>query len=168
MHNKFLYICVLQEEKVMHHKDLTIDHYIRTTWLSIQKMYNEEAAKFDSTMVLGFALLSLDPKKGTPSTSLGPKMGMEPTSLSRTLKKLEERGMITRESHPGDGRSVLITLTEEGLKMRNVSKKVVLTFYDAIESEISPDELNIFYKVLHKINVITTDKQIYREKELNN
>ena len=31
-------------------------------------------------------LLSIDPEKGTPSTSLGPKMGMEATSLSRTLK----------------------------------------------------------------------------------
>lgn len=152
----------------MHHTDLTIDHYIRTTWLAIQKMYNEEASKFDSTMVLGFALLSLDPKKGTPSTSLGPKMGMEPTSLSRTLKKLEERGMITRETHPGDGRSVLIFLTEDGLKMRNVSKKVVLAFYEAIEEEISPRELKTFFEVLHKINVIATDKAIYKEKELNN
>lgn len=149
----------------MHHHELTIDHYIRTTWLTIQKMYNEEAFKFDSTMVLGFALLSLDPKKGTPSTSLGPKMGMEPTSLSRTLKKLEERGMITRESHPGDGRSVLISLTEDGLKMRNVSKRVVLTFYEAIENEISEEELKTFFDVLHKINMIATDKEIYKENK---
>lgn len=151
----------------MHNPDLTIDHYLRTTWLAIQKMYNEQASKFDSTMVLGFALLSLDPKKGTPSTSLGPKMGMEPTSLSRTLKKLEERGMIVRESHPGDGRSVLIYLTEDGMKMRDVSKKVVLTFYKIIEEEVSAEELNIFFSVLHKINVIALDKDIYKEKIKN-
>lgn len=161
-----MYICVFQQ-KEMHNPDLTIDHYLRTTWLAIQKMYNEQASKFDSTMVLGFALLSLDPKKGTPSTSLGPKMGMEPTSLSRTLKKLEERGMIVRESHPGDGRSVLIYLTEDGVKMRDVSKKVVLTFYKIIEEEVSAEELNIFFSVLHKINVIALDKDIYKEKIKN-
>lgn len=166
MHNKFfVYLCVTIIEK-MHHHDLTIDHYIRTTWLAIQKMYNEQASKFDSTMVLGFALLSLDPKKGTPSTSLGPKMGMEPTSLSRTLKKLEERGMIVRENHPGDKRSVLIYLTEDGLKMRDISKKVVLRFYEAIEEQIDPERLKTFFEVLYEINEIAISKEIYREKEL--
>ena len=41
--------------------------------------------------LLALLYLSIDPKKGTPSTSLGPKMGMEATSLSRTLKSLEEK-----------------------------------------------------------------------------
>ena len=52
----------------------TIDHLLRSTWQAIARMYNEEASKYDSTMATGFALLSIDPKKGTPSTSLGPKM----------------------------------------------------------------------------------------------
>ena len=34
--------------------------------------------------------------EGTPSTQLGPNMGMESTSLSRSLKKLEELGIIKR------------------------------------------------------------------------
>ena len=41
------------------------------------------ASKFEATMATAFTLLSIDPKKGTPSTSLGPKMGMESTSLSK-------------------------------------------------------------------------------------
>ena len=69
-------------------KDKTIDYLLRTTWLSVSKMYNEEAAKFDSTMATGLTLLSIDQEKGTPSTSLGPKMGMEATSLSRILKSI--------------------------------------------------------------------------------
>ena len=67
-------------------KEKTIDYVLRTTWLAVQKMYNEEASKFEATMATAFTLLSIDPKKGTPSTSLGPKMGMESTSLSRILK----------------------------------------------------------------------------------
>ena len=79
-------------------KDKTIDYVLRTTWLAVNKMYNEEAAKFDTTMATGFALLSIDPEKGTPSTSLGPKMGMEATSLSRTLKTMEDKGLIERKT----------------------------------------------------------------------
>src|SRR5690554_5826196 len=138
----------------MSHNDLAIDQYLRSTWLAVQKMYNEQASKFNSTMVMGFTLLSIDPKNGTPSTALGPKMGIEPTSLSRTLKNLEERGLINRKPNPEDGRSVLIVLTEDGLEMRDVSKEVVLSFYDAINENISQEELAIFYKVLQKINTI--------------
>ena len=101
-------------------KEKTIDYVLRTTWLAVQKMYNEEASKFEATMATAFTLLSIDPKKGTPSTSLGPKMGMEATSLSRILKVLEERNLIKREPNPEDGRGVLIHLTEFGLeKERN-------------------------------------------------
>ena len=72
----------------------TIEQEIRYTWLLISKMYNEEAEKFGGSMTVGFALLSLNPKEPIPSTSLGPKMGMESTSLSRTLKFMEEESLI--------------------------------------------------------------------------
>jgi DNA-binding MarR family transcriptional regulator len=149
----------------MSHNELAIDQFLRSTWLSVQKMYNEQASKFNSTMVMGFTLLSIDPKNGTPSTSLGPKMGIEPTSLSRTLKNLEERGLIIRKPNPEDGRSVLIVLTEDGLKMRDVSKEVVLKFYETIDDKISPEELAIFYKVLQKINAIASDKKTFDKKK---
>ncbi|MDD3771191.1 MAG: MarR family transcriptional regulator [Weeksellaceae bacterium] len=146
-------------------RDLTIDQYLRSTWLAIQKMYNEEASKFGSTMVFGFTLLSIDPKNGTPSTALGPKMGVESTSLSRTLKNLEERGLIVRKPNPEDGRSVLIVLTEDGLTMRNVSKEVVLRFYEAINENISQEELTTFFNVLQKINLIAVDRKIFQKKK---
>ena len=44
-------------------KKKTIDHVLRSTWQSVAKMYNEEAAKYNGTMAVGFALLSIDPKK---------------------------------------------------------------------------------------------------------
>ena len=50
-------------------KDKTIDYVLRTTWLAVQKMYNEEASKFDATMAVAFTLLSIDPVSGTPSTA---------------------------------------------------------------------------------------------------
>ena len=93
-------------------KDKTIDYVLRTTWLAVQKMYNEEASEYGITMATGFTLLSVDPQNGTPSTSLGPKMGMEATSLSRILKTLEDLNLIERLPNPNDGRGVLIHLTK--------------------------------------------------------
>ncbi|NRR90697.1 MarR family transcriptional regulator [Winogradskyella undariae] len=146
-------------------KDKTIDYILRTTWLAVNKMYNEEAAKFDTTMATGFALLSIDPENGTPSTSLGPKMGMEATSLSRTLKMMETKGLIERRPNPEDGRGVLIFLTEFGLEKRNYSKARVITFNETIKANISEQELASFQKVAEVINNMISNKQIYNQKE---
>ena len=146
-------------------KDKTIDYMLRTTWLAVNKMYNEEAAKFDSTMATGFALLSIEPENGTPSTSLGPKMGMEATSLSRTLKTMEDKGLITRKPNPEDGRGVLIFLTEFGREKREYSRERVLTFNNTIRDNISEEELMNFYKVTEIINNMISNKQIYNQNE---
>jgi DNA-binding MarR family transcriptional regulator len=128
-------------------------------------MYNEEAAKFESTMATGFALLSIDPEKGTPSTSLGPKMGMEATSLSRTLKMMEKRGLIIRKPNPEDGRGVLIFLTDFGKEKRAYSREKVLTFNDTIKNSISKEKLDNFYEVAEVINNMISNKNIYTQKE---
>ncbi|ASU82014.1 MarR family transcriptional regulator [Nocardiopsis gilva YIM 90087] len=39
---------------------------------------------------------------------------VQPQSLTRALAGLEERGLITREAHPRDGRQVIIEITDEG------------------------------------------------------
>lgn len=146
-------------------KERTIDYILRTTWLAVNKMYNEEAAKFGTTMATGFALLSIDPEQGTPSTSLGPKMGMEATSLSRTLKIMEEKGLIERKPNPEDGRGVIIHLTEFGREKRAYSREKVLTFNDAIRKNIEPEKLQHFYEVADLINNMISNKKIYNQQE---
>jgi len=142
-------------------KEKTIDYVLRTTWLAVQKMYNEEASKFGATMTTAFTLLSIDPTKGTPSTALGPKMGMEATSLSRILKTLEERELIVRRPNPEDGRGVLISLTAKGLEKRESSRQRVFTFNDKVKHEIGSDKLNEFYDVSEKILDMIQTKKIF-------
>ncbi|MFC5046006.1 MarR family winged helix-turn-helix transcriptional regulator [Aquimarina hainanensis] len=142
-------------------REKTIDYVLRATWMSVAKMYNEEASKKGSTMATGFALISIDPENGTPSTSLGPKMGMEATSLSRTLKTMEEKGLIYRKKNPQDGRGVLIYLTQFGLEMREFSKEVVFAFDNAVKEHIAPEKLEIFLEVFQSINDLIASKKIY-------
>lgn len=150
-------------------KDITIDYALRATWQSVARMYNEEAKHFGTTMAVGFTLLSIDPKTGTPSTALGPKMGMEATSLSRILKSMEEKGLIIRKPNPDDGRGVLIHLTPFGLEKRIDSKDVVLQFNDVVKQNVNEAQLKNFFEVMETINNLITEKKIYsRNTKLNN
>lgn len=145
-------------------KEKTIDYIIRSVWMNISKMYNEEAGKKGSTMATGFTLISIEPNKGTPSTALGPKMGMEATSLSRTLKSMENKGLIERKPNPDDGRSVLIHLTPFGEEMREYSKTVILGFDSVIREHISDKDLQTFRNVANTINDLINSKKIYGPK----
>ncbi|ARV15051.1 MarR family winged helix-turn-helix transcriptional regulator [Polaribacter sp. SA4-12] len=139
----------------------SIDHELRATWQAVAKVYNERAAKHDSTMATAFVLLNIDKQKGTPSTALGPLMGMEPTSLSRILKTMEDKGAISREKNPDDGRSVIIKLTEYGKEMRKVSKGHVIQFNDTVRKNVSEKDLEGFFKVTATINKLIADRDIY-------
>ena len=120
-------------------------------------MYNQKAAEHDMTMSIGFILMNVD-KEGTPSTSLGPKMGMEPTSLSRTLKTMEDRGLIRRQEDKIDKRKVLIFLTDEGIESRRMVKNFVLGFNQQIFEKIPKSKLNAFYEVVQKVDQLIEEE----------
>ena len=93
----------------------TIDYNIRKTWYNITKMYNRTAVEYMGSMALAMIVLNIDMFEGTPSTQLGPTMGMESTSLSRSLKKLEELGIINRIHDKKDKRKTKINVIKIGL-----------------------------------------------------
>lgn len=145
-------------------KDKTIDYILRATWQAVARMYNEEASKYGATMATGFALLSIDREKGTPSTSLGPKMGMEATSLTRTLRSMEEKGLIIRKKNPADGRGVIINLTPFGQEKRELSKSTVVNFNESIKKHVTEEQLQNFIEVSEIINELIADKKIFIEE----
>ena len=142
-------------------KDKTIDYILRATWQAVARMYNEEASKFDGSMAIGFALLSIDKEDGTPSTAISTRMGMEATSLTRTLKTLEGKGLIIRKKNPDDGRGVLIYLTDFGKEMRKQSKETVIKFNESIRENISEEKLQNFMEVADVINDLISEKKIF-------
>lgn len=136
-----------KEEKVY-----MVDFVIRHLWHKMSRMYNQKANDYGVSISVGFILLNVD-QEGTPSTQLGPKMGMEPTSLSRTLKTMEEKGLIYREVDTEDKRKVLVFLTKDGLEKRRIARQVVLNFNDRIVSSIPKGKLKTFYEVAERLDM---------------
>jgi DNA-binding MarR family transcriptional regulator len=144
-------------------KEKSIDHALRATWQAVAKIYNEQAAKHDSTMAMAMALLYIDAENGTPSTALGPSMGMEATSLSRTLNSMEERGLIFRERNPEDGRGVFIKLTELGIEKREISKSSVYQFNQTVKDHIDQQKIQHFFEVTDMIKELIYEKSIFND-----
>jgi DNA-binding MarR family transcriptional regulator len=128
-------------------------------------MYNLKAVQHDISTSIGFILLNIDEKNGTPATKIGPILGMESRSLTRMLKTLEEKGLIVRKGDDSDRRLVRIFLTPEGKKKREVSRVTVLEFNNNIRKNIPADKLKVFFEVVDQINQVTENqKEIFKEK----
>lgn len=138
----------------------TIDFHLRWAWYNISRMYNMQASKFGGSMAIGYALLNIE-KEGTPSTKLAPKMGMEPRSLTRMIKTLEENGLIIKKQDDEDKRLVKLFLTKEGVRQRNQARDIVVQFNSKIREEIPEQELNDCFATLKKINTIIDRNNIY-------
>ncbi len=139
-------------------KEKTMDQLLRETWLSVAKYYNDVAADYGGTMTIGFTLLNIDPVNGTPSTALAKKMGLESTGLTRTLKKMQEKGLIYRDPCYKDKRSILIKLTDYGHSMREKAKETVLDLNERIREKLTPAQRDCFVEVLETILQLTQRK----------
>ena len=125
----------------------TVDYHIKATWHSITRMYNLFASKYSLSQTIGYVLINVE-KEGTPATKIAPLMGMEPTSLSRLLKNMEDNGLIYRKGDETDKRVVRIFLTKEGVKKRKISKQTIINFNAKLLERINTKEMETFIKVL--------------------
>lgn len=139
----------------------TVDFHLKFTWQSVVKMYNDVAVLHDMTMATGYVLLNIDQEKGTPSTALGPQMGMEATSLSRILKALEEKGWISRKRNPQDGRGVLVTLTPLGFEKRAQARAAVIHFNEAVQKHLGQEKTKQFFDSIQEINTFIANQKIF-------
>src|SRR5688572_3278991 len=106
-------------------REETVDYNIKATWHAIARMYNQQAAKHNVTMSMGFVLLNINADEGTPATKIAPLMGLEARSLTRILKSMEEKGLIFRKADNADKRLVRIFLTKEGKQKKETSRETV-------------------------------------------
>jgi MarR family transcriptional regulator, organic hydroperoxide resistance regulator len=143
-------------------REETVDYAIKAVWHAIARMYNQQAAKHDITMSMGFVLLNIH-SEGTPATKIAPLMGLEARSLSRLLKTMEEIGLIYREADPSDKRMVRIVLTKQGRKKKEKSRETVLHFNEAVRNHINANKLNTFFEVLQDIQKIVEKKSVYHQ-----
>lgn len=134
----------------------TVDYHIKTTWHALARMYNQLASDFDMSQTIGYVLINIS-KEGTPATKIAPLMGMEPTSLSRLLKNMEDKGYIYRKGDETDKRIVRIYLTQSGLEKRKIARDTILKFNEKILTNIKEKDLEVLVKVLEQISALTKD-----------
>ncbi len=80
---------------------------------------------------------------------LGRKLYLDNGTLTPLLKKMQEKGYLTRMRSKEDERVVIVTLTEDGWAMR----EKVLAIPESVGSciPLSPEEAQTLYRLLYRV-----------------
>lgn len=148
-------------------REETVDYHIKSAWHAISRMYNQQAAEEGFTTAIGFVLINIHSKDGTPATKIAPQIGLETRSLTRMLKTMEEKGLIYKQPDLVDKRSVRIFLTEEGKKKKAISVDTIRLFNENVREIVSEKELNNFFDVFEKIQLVIDQNSAEKSSALH-
>ena len=115
----------------------------------IIKRYKPFLDELDLTYTQYIAMMILWEKKSLTVKDLGHCLYLDSGTLTPLLKKMEAKGLLSRTRSSADERSLIITVTEAGdrLKERAVSIPAKM----AQCTNLSPEEAAALYNILYKI-----------------
>lgn len=77
-----------------------------------------------------------------------------PSQVSHLLASMEEAGLLRRQPDPEDRRRVLLHLTPKGEAVQKRLQEAWLRAYGQHLARLSPEELNLFRNLLHKLTEV--------------
>jgi len=90
---------------------------------------------------------------------LGARLGIHPSTLTRNLLRLEERGLVRRRSDPADARATLVQLTADGRQAARQVERRELSFalavLDRLPDSLRPGVLGGLAALLHAVRDAT-------------
>ena len=112
-------------------------------------LYTPYLSGLDLTYTQYIAMMVLW-EHGTVSVrDMGKKLFLDSGTLTPVLKKLEEKGLITRARDPQDERNLVVTLTPQGEALREPAAEIPGRMAGCIP--LDPGDAMTLYRILHKM-----------------
>ena len=113
------------------------------------RLYKPYLDELDLTYTQYITMLVLWEHEKLTVKELGKRLYLDSGTLTPLLKKLEAKGLLKRERSKEDERNLFISLTEEGLAMKD---KALHIPYDMAECvELDMEERVVLYRLLYKL-----------------
>ena len=115
----------------------------------IVKQYKPFLDEIDLTYTQYITMMVLWERGEVTSKLLGEKLFLDSGTLTPVLKKLAEKGLITRRRSPEDERNLLVALTESGMALRDSAAEVPVKMAGCVR--LSAEEAQVLYRILYKL-----------------
>jgi DNA-binding MarR family transcriptional regulator len=110
--------------------------------------------RLDTSLSLGqlAALGTIDRHGSLTPGELAAHERVQPPSMTRIVKALEELGYVTRAPHPTDGRQVVVTVTPEGAKLLKEDRRRREAWLAQRLAELSPEDRDLLHRAAEVID----------------
>lgn len=96
-------------------------------------------------------LMSLWREDGLKMIELGRRAGLEPSTMTGLLDRMERDGLLYRSADPDDRRALRVYLTEEGVRIQGTVLKVLDQIIAEIFNGISEEDLDHLKGILRRV-----------------
>ena len=120
------------------------------------KLYTPYLDQLGLTYTQYIAMLVLWERKSMTVKALGEELFLDSGTLTPLLKKLEVKGLVSRKRSSADERTLIVTITETGLRMRDDA--VTITTQMAKCVKLDSQEAQTLYRLLYKMLRLSADE----------
>lgn len=129
------------------------------------KIYTPYLNELGITYTQYLVLLVLWQHKEQSVSNIGNRLLLESNTLTPLLKRMEQKNLIIRKRSETDERTVVISLTEDGEKMKEKAVTIPRRIAESFQGEsISESEIRTFQNTLTKL-VTTLKKKATSEND---
>jgi DNA-binding MarR family transcriptional regulator len=107
----------------------------------IMGLYRSLTAPDGLSLTAAATLASIERFGPQRLTALAAREGVTQPAMTQLISRLEDAGLVRRESHPDDGRVVLVTITDEGRATLAHRRDTRAARLAVILAQLSPDHL---------------------------
>ncbi len=90
-------------------------------------------------------------KEGQKMSELARSAGLEPSTMTGLLDRMERDGYVLRQADPDDRRALQIHLTETGRGLRNTVQRLIQETIDLLFEGIGDEEIDALNALLYRV-----------------
>lgn len=113
------------------------------------KQYKPFLDEIDLTYTQYITMMVLWERRSLTAKELGEALFLDSGTLTPLLKKMEGKGLLTRQRSARDERSLVVTVTEAGMALRERAASIPARMAEC--SSLSAEESAALYSVLYKL-----------------
>lgn len=97
---------------------------LRPSLLRLTRIVRNQRVDMSVTLTQLSAMGTLHKRGAMSAGELAGCEKVQPPSMTKVLASLEERGLVRRDSHPGDRRQAIIAITDEGIALLDSERRL--------------------------------------------
>jgi DNA-binding MarR family transcriptional regulator len=124
---------------------------LRAAYLALHRRSEAAFAPYDVTADQFVLLASLAHGEALTQRELARRMSSDPSTVRAMLVLLEQRGLVTRDTHPTDARARTVALTSSGKRIFRQLWAAGEPIRQQMVSVLQPHEVELLVRLLHRV-----------------